>query len=74
MRRPVALGERNGQNVITEAQARAALRDPRPSGDVAAEYGCAASTIRHLRTGRTWKWIPRPSRMPDWPRGRWTGA
>lgn len=47
---------------LTEDEARAILASSEPSPKVAERYGIAASTVRHLRTGRTWGHLPRPDR------------
>lgn len=42
---------------LTEAQVLKILRDDRPSKEVAADYACAARSIRAIREGKTWSWL-----------------
>ena len=44
---------------LTDEQARAALLDPRPAAEVAAELGVTQKTVSRIRTGETYKHIDR---------------
>lgn len=48
-------GERNGRHRLTEAQVRVIRNSTRPLRALAEEFGVGHSTVRAVRTGRTWK-------------------
>lgn len=50
-----ALGEKNGQSVLTEAQARAILVANQPQARLSARYGVSIKTISNIRTRKAWK-------------------
>ena len=59
-----------GRRVLTAREVREILGDPRFSPEVAEDYGVSEALIRHIRTGRCWRHVPRPPRMPEWPVGK----
>jgi len=63
-------GAGQGRRVLTVREVREILEDPRCSPEVAEDHGVSEALIRHIRTGRVWRHVPRPARMPEWPVGK----
>jgi HNH endonuclease len=53
----VAYGEQAGHAKLTEEQAKAILRDPRPYAEISADYNVTPATIGNLKQRRSWKHI-----------------
>lgn len=47
-------GVKNPQAIFSDNQVRAILRDVRKLREIAAEYGCAVSTISMIKNGKNW--------------------
>ena len=54
LRNRTARGVRNGRSTITEEDVLAIVRDPRPSGQVAKDYGVSGSTVLNIKRGVSW--------------------
>lgn len=54
---------------FTDAEIAEIRSDPRSSTDVAEEYGCCSSYVRHIRLGLVRPDGPWPDELPDWPIG-----
>lgn len=54
LRGRTARGVQNGRTKITEGAVLAIVRDPRPSGQVAADYGVSGSTVLNIKRGKSW--------------------
>jgi hypothetical protein len=50
-----AFGERRPEAILTEAQAKDILQDPRPHSVIASQYGVHVQTISSLKTRVSWK-------------------
>lgn len=50
-------GSAHPKSRLTEAQARYIKGSGRTLRDLAAEYGVSATSIRHIKIGRSWSWL-----------------
>lgn len=50
----VLVGEKHGQAILTEDQAKAILNDPRPHSHIASDYNVHPATISSLKTRVSW--------------------
>lgn len=48
-------GVRNSQAKLNDDKVRAIRRDPRPTEDIAPDYGVSSRTIRHIKNRDTWR-------------------
>ncbi len=53
----ISTGERLPQSILTEAQVRNILIDPRPNSRIAADYGVASQTIASIKNKDSWQHI-----------------
>jgi hypothetical protein len=55
----IARGERNGSHKLTEAEVRTiwAWKGRAAGGQVARGFGISHTAVRHIWTGRSWKWL-----------------
>jgi len=53
----IPVGERHGSAKLTEAAVRAIRMDPRPTRDIAADYGVNPNTVRQIINRRFWKHV-----------------
>ena len=63
-------GSKDHHAKLTEEDVKRILLDPRRAPQVAEQYGVSESAIRRIRTGKSWKHVPRPKNMPTWKGGR----
>lgn len=54
LRQRSAKGTGNGNHVLTEAQVRAVMKDPRSNSAIARELGVHTDTVRNIKIGKTW--------------------
>jgi hypothetical protein len=48
------VGDKNGRAKLSEQQARSVLASSQSSASLAAEYNVSVSTIKNIRSGKTW--------------------
>lgn len=71
-RNPV--GERNGNSALDDGTVRAIIRSHESHAEIGRRYGITAENVQIIRSGRTWKHIPRMGRGHRYIDGRFGEA